>query len=188
MWRRPEVAIAAVAAALAVAVLVTPLGSAIAEPFRLRAEVAHLASREPPPSGQSGLKVPAPSQEQIARARQVLDSDPRVQALLRGRSYSVQNAAPVVDSDSDDPTLLRGIHFILRLAEPVPVEGMWLLKHDDRTGPVAVPEFFPTCAAPNGVSMVTALVLLLPEPRLVGFEPLPDPVAGHPVGSRDCGG
>ena len=133
-----------------------------------------------------GLEAPSLTPEQTARAREILEADPRVKALLRGVGYTIEYA-PVRDSasGSNEP---MGITMMISPARPISIEGSWLMKHYNGPGepPLEVPVHFPDCAAPNGVAKFF-VVFFFKYDKLVQIEPLG--VVGFDVGTnRYCRG
>jgi hypothetical protein len=143
-----------------------------------------------PGGGEEGFEVPSLTAEQIARAEEILASDPLANAILRGRHYTIDEWAPGIDSESGSNEIV-GVSTLISLAEASSVEGTWLMKHDPGPGdpegsdPQRVFVDFPECAAPNGVLKFFAVVDLT-RGQLLQLEPLGVP--GFDVGLRYCEG
>lgn len=187
---RPSIVIpiAVVTIGLAIAFLATPAKDGMQALLGPPDEPLGL---EPVPgAGDEGFEVPSLTAEEIARAVEILAGDPRANAFLRGKGYTIEEMSPVIDSESgsNEPV---GVSMLISLAEPISVEGDWLMKHDPGPGdppglgPQEVPVYFPGCAAPNGVREVIALVDLT-QGKLVQLEPLGVP--GFDVNSYHCQG
>ncbi len=190
MRRSIAVSVAVVAVGLAIAFLATPAKDGVQALLGPPDEPGAL---EPVPGGgDEGFEAPSLTAEQIARAKEILATDPRANALLRGKGYTIEDVIPVIDSESgsNEPV---GVTMLITLGRPISVEGFWLMKHDrgpgdpQGLGPQSVSVRFPDCAAPNGVLEFIVLVdLTQGKGKLVQLEPLGVP--GFDVNRYNCEG
>jgi hypothetical protein len=139
-----------------------------------------------PGAGEEGFEVPSLTAEQIARAEEILASDPLANAILRGRHYTIDEWAPGIDSEAGSNEIV-GVSTLISLAEPISVEGVWRLYHDPRdpqvSGPEEVLEYYRDCEAPNGVLEIIADVNLK-QGKLIVFQPFGVP--GFDVNPYHC--
>jgi len=122
------------------------------------------------------FQVPSLTEQDRARAKAILENDPRARALIRGHAYTITKMIPGIDSATGSNALV-GALLSISLDQPISVEGNWVLVYPP--GPEDPPDlgnqevsvYFPDCAAPNGVREIMALVDLV-EDKLVQFQPL----------------
>ncbi len=185
MRPRRRAAIKVIAFGLTIIALAT-LGGAWLQAER---GIPNIPFQAKPAPGDEGFEVPTLTAELIAQAEEILASDTRALALLRGSSYTYE-PIPVIDSASGSNVLV-GVGMLITFEEPISIEGTWLLKHDPAPGdppglgPQEVLEYMPDCAAPNGIVRAMALVDSA-RGKLVQFEPLPVP--GFDISFSHCPG
>ena len=201
MRRSIAIPIAVVAVGLAIAFLVTPARDGVQALLGPPDEPVGLEPAPPPDAsinlepiaagaGDEGFEVRRLTAEETARAEEILATDLRAKALLRGEGYTIEEVGPMGDSESgsNEPV---GVSMLISVDPAISVEGFWLMKHDPGPGdppglgPQEVHVYFPDCAAPNGVRKVIALVYLGLD-KLVQLEPLGVP--GFDVNSDYCQG
>ncbi len=101
--------------------------------------VAPVAIAPPPEAIDGGFEVPLLTSAEEAAAKEILENDPRAQALLGGHSYFIREIGPWIDADHNK----IGVSMMLRLAEPVAAASMvgdWFSMDYDGLGPYGYQE------------------------------------------------
>lgn len=177
--KRPKLIISAVAFASVVSVLLgsmAALGGLQALADRLVPPLKTPVAEAPPDSAMRGaVETPSLTDEEIARAEQILAADPRTSTLLRGKSYTIKDVGPWTDAGHEK----IGAMINMTLAELIPVDGVWPIVEYPGDSGAPYQETTMTvrgCEAPRGWKDFYALVdLTRDELVALGFAAPMDP-------------